>query len=474
MPSPIDPSGFQISVVVRTSQGAFPLWMNGAISGESTIYYNTRAEEVEYRDLPIVESVQVDIGMGLIGKVSVELAAPYDLGLELLNSAIFAIGSVIDVQIGYPRIGKFLPWFSTMASKPSISINPNDGLTASLNGEGGAFAANRGGASEDFSGSYASIIKRIADQESNKWNLDIRGSGRDDDPLFVSRGSVSQGNRTDWAFVQYLCRMANYDAFIIPDETVRGRNVLRVQQRRAAMGGQPRYTFISRGRCDFINSFPMLSFDSSAEGVWLPPRDLHSVDINIRDRETPAETVVRPETTDVPVLPGRETPGAGAGELEGTVVATEPVPRDARGAGRRVVHPAHSPERPSEVLIAMATEAMQQGGLNASFTTIGIPDLFPGENVRLEGIGVFSGNYVIESVAHSAAPGDWNMTVKLLGSGVDARGITDIFSHQWGNYNSLNPQQRQEAEGGGTTLREVADSIQATGEVPAITPTSSE
>lgn len=455
MPDVLDPSGFQIAVVLRTGGGEFPLWIGGASQGAETIYQSDDPFDILYQDIPIVESVQVDIGMGLIGKVNVEIAATYDLGLKLLQSALFAVGSVIDVQIGYPRIGKFLPWFSTMTSKPSIQINPDDGLTATLNGEGGAFAAARGGSSETFTGTYASIIETIAGQDSNRWNLDIPPppkEGAGDDPLYVERESVSQGNRTDWMFVQYICRMANYDAWIMPDPEVRGANLLRLRRRSEAMAGTPRYTFVTRGQCDFINTFPVLTFESSAEGVWLPPgsRDARAVDVNIVTRETPPETVVRPEETDVPTLPGDTTTGDGAEEADGTVIATEPVPRDARGAGRRVVVPSHGPQSAIEVLRSMATEGRQHGGLNATFSTIGIPDLFPGEAVKLVGLGIFSGNYVVESVSHSAAAGDWTMTVKLLGDGVDARGMETAISRVWDRYNQEDAEEQEEASGGGT------------------------
>lgn len=456
MPDVLDPSGFQIAVVLRAGGDTFPLWMGGAIQDGSTLYQGEDASDVLYDDIPIVESVQVDIGMGLIGKVTVEIAATYDLGLKLLESALFAIGSVLDVQIGYPRISKFLPWFSTMTSKPSISINPDDGLTATLNGEGGAFAAARGGSSETFTGTYASIITAIANQESNQWNLDIppppkEGSG--EDPLYVERESISQGNRTDWMFVQYLCRMANCDCWISPDPEVRGANLLRVRRRADSMEGKPRYTFVSRGQCDFINRFPILSFETSAEGVWLPPgsRGNTIADVNIRTRTVDPEETVRPEDTDVPVLPGDTTTGDGAEEVDGTVIAAEPVPRDARGVGRRIVHPRHSPESALEVLRRMATEGRQHGGLNASFTTIGIPDLFPGEAVKLVGLGIFSGNYVVESVAHSAAPGDWSMTVKLLGDGVDARGMETGISRVYDRYNQQEADEVEESGGGGAT-----------------------
>lgn len=452
MPDVLDPSGFQIAVILRTGGEAFPLWIGGAVQGDNTIYQSDDPNNSLFRDIPIVESVQVEIGMGLIGKVNVEIAAPFDLGLKLLESSLFAIGSVLDVQIGYPRIGKFMPWFSTMTSKPSINLNPDDGLTATLNGEGGAFAADRGSSSETFTGSYESIVREIAAQESNRWNLDIPSSTGEDDPLYVERGEVSQANRTDWMFVQHICRLANYDAWITPDPEFRGANLLRLRRRADSMAGKPRYTFIARGQCDFINSFPILSFESSAEGVWLPPgsREVRAADVNIITRDA-SEVVVRPEDTDVPTLPGDTTSGEGAEEADGTVVATEPIPRDARGTGRRVIVPSHAPEEAAEALNSMVTEARQHGGLNATFSSIGLPDLFPGEAIAMAGLGIFSGNYIVESVSHSAAPGEWTMTMKLLGDGVDARGMSSAVSRSWARFNNEEVENIIEAGGGLST-----------------------
>ena len=450
MPDVLDPSGFQVSVVLRAGGDTFPLWMGGAIQDGSTIYQGEDASDVLYNDIPVVESVQIDIGMGLIGKITVEIATTYDLGLQLLQSSLFAIGSVLEVQIGYPRIGKFTPWFAAMAAKPSISINPDDGLTATLNCEGGAFAAARSASGRTYSGTYRSIIEEIASREENRWNLDIPTPGADD-PLIVERGSVSQGNRTDWMFVQYICRMSNYDCWITSVDT--GLNVLRLRRREDHMAGVPRRTFVCRGQCDFINSFPILTFESSAEGVWLPQgaRQARSTDIDIRTRRGgDSDTVVRVEDTNVPVLPGDTTTGDGSEVSEGVVISVEASERDSRD-GTRVVHPAHSPERTSEVLTSMVTERRQHGGLNATFSTIGIPDLYPGEAVKLVGLGIFNGNYVVESISHTAAPGDWSMSVKLLGDGVDARGMETALSRIRERYNQEPVEEEDEATGGGST-----------------------
>lgn len=464
MPDAIDPSGFQISVVLRAGGNKFPLWVSGAVNTLGSIYNSDDQDALLYKDIPVVESVQIDVGIGLMGKISVSISAPYDLGLKLLSSSLFAIGVFLDVQIGYPRIGQFMPWFSGMTAKPDISINPLDGLTATLNVPGGALAAARSNSSRTFNGSYASIIQTIANDDFNKWELDLPDGteGDDNDSLYKTREGVSQGNRTDWAFVQFLCRLANCDAFMIPSWPGQGNtnraSMLRVRRRRDMMGGTPRYTFVSRGQVDFINVFPLLSFESPSEGIWFPlgSREARAADVSMRNRDEPSpETVVRPEETDVPSTPGDTGVGAGSEEEEGTVAAVEGTPRDERGSsGRRVHAPAHAPESPQEVLTMMVSEGRQRGSLNVNISSIGLPHLLPGEVIAIDGVGPFDGNYAIESISHTAAPGDWTMNMKLLGDSLGGRAISEALQRPLESFNQESAPERQEAEGGGSTVVE--------------------
>ena len=175
MPQPLDPSGFQMIVRVRDDAGAeFLLWTN-ASSGGSGLTDGARASlggapmasagQLAGVDLPIVESVEIELNLGLNGKLTVNVAAPYDLGLRLLDSSLFKIGNVIEAQIGYPRSGRFTSWFSAMAAKPALRISGEDGLVATFNGEGGAFASLRSASSRSYEAqSYRQIIQFIADR----------------------------------------------------------------------------------------------------------------------------------------------------------------------------------------------------------------------------------------------------------------------------------------------------------------------
>jgi len=408
----LDPSGFQIAVIVKRNDVRFPLWIGGARRDDSSIFFDP---SIEFPDIPIVESINIEIGMGLMGKIGIEISAPYDLGLALLQSRLFTIGSIIEVQIGYPKISRFIPWFSAMQSKPTINLSQEEGLSATLNGEAGAFASMRVSSSETYDGSYADIITEIANQDSNQWTLSLPARIGTDDALYTSRQGVSQGNSPDWPFIMRLCRLANCDAYIAQDPQQAGRNRIVVLRRSESMAGTPRFTFVSRGRSDFVNTFPLLEFESTAEQVWLPS-NYGEVTAAAIDPRTGAiiSTTATPEQSGTPRGPGDSGAGGSPTRVDGTTVALASTRRDERGTGERLSPSPRASATPQEVVASRSEEGQQGGGLNANMTSFGLPELLPGEVIRIAGAGIFDGNYGVETVQHAANAEEWTMNVKLL------------------------------------------------------------
>jgi hypothetical protein len=459
----LDPSGFQIAVVVKRNDVRFPLWVGGARRDDVSLFLDPAAD---FPDIPIVESVSIDIGRGNIGKVNVEIAAPYDLGLALLESRLFTIGSVIEVQVGYPKLSRFIPWFSAMQAKPSVNLSQEEGLTATLNGEAGGFSAMRNGSSETFNGSYADIIQTIADQESNRWSVSLPPrTGDQNDPLYLQREGVSQSNSPDWFFILRICRLANCDAYIDQDPNNPGRNRVVVLRRRDGMDGPARFTFVSRGRADFIDTFPLLEFQSTAERVWLP-REAGEIRASDIDPDTGAliDVTVSPNQSETPRAPGDAGAGPGERTIDGTTVALEASRRTESGTGERLAPSARASATPEEVASSRSEEGQQSAGLNAEMSSFGIPELVPGEIVRIAGAGVFNGNYGVESVSHSVSAEEWTMNVRLLSNSLfDGENLETGLLRDWRSFgrrvNDQAPVQTPEAASGGseTVSSEFAD-----------------
>jgi hypothetical protein len=455
----LDPSGFQIAVIVKRSDVRFPLWVGGARRDDASIFVDPT---VEFPDIPIVESVSIEIGMGLMAKIGIEIAAPYDLGVALLQSRLFTIGSIIEAQIGYPKISRFIPWFSAMQSKPSINLSQEEGLSATLNGEAGAFASMRNSSPRTYNGSYADIINEISKHESNNWTLSLPLPSGGDDALYTPREGVSQGNSPDWPFIMRLCRLANCDAYIAQDPQQAGRNRIVVLRRSDSMSEIPRFTFVSRGRADFINTYPLLEFESTAERVWLPA-NYGEVRASEIDPDTGAIIDARagPETSGVTRAPGPAGAGDTPVRTDGTTAALRSLPRDDQDTGERIAPSARASATPQEVVSARSEEGQQGGGLNANMTSFGLPELLPGEVIRIEGAGIFNGNYGVETVQHRASAEEWTMSVKLLSNSLfSGESLETAMSLPWSPFgqqvNDQPPVQVPEAASGAAT--DVVDS----------------
>lgn len=468
----MDPSGIQIAASVRTTRGSvFPLWMGGARTSEKpgdadSIFFDTN---VEYQDLPIVTAVNIEMTMNYNATCTVEVAAPYELGLALLESELFVIGNVLTVQVGYPRIGLFLPKLSTQTVRPNVSLNPEDGLTATLNGQGGIFAGTRGQSNRQFRNvSVEEVVSTIANLKHNQWSVDFpkvqrRGSLQaGGDPLYAERGSINQDGETDWAFVSRILRASSCRAVIRPVPDGGGQTQVAIRRDSDVARQDPVYTLTARGQVDMVipnGRFPLLSFESEAEGVWLSAGSdrVRTADIDSRTaRDSSAEANQETVADEAPNAT-TGTVGTGSEEVEGVNVAARAAPED--GGDRHVPLSSNSTERtPAEGVAQGAREEGERGGgMTATVSTIGNPVAFPNDRIRIENIGMFSGNYEIEGMSHQVGEGDWTTTMKLIRRGsVMSEQISEAIRarQDWSASDQAPADQpgiEEDAQGGGET-----------------------
>jgi hypothetical protein len=443
----IDPSGFMLSGrIITASGGTFELWMDGASSNGGSIFHN---REVAFRDLTILQSVEIELDEGFNGKLNIAIGAPYDLGLELLRSDLFMVGNRIEVQIGYPRIGLMTPWFGATNAKPSIAISPDAGLTATLNGEGGAFAATRSAEGGDFgNGSYLDVIQHIAARTYNDWDVDAPDQSGEDDPLYANRTLISQGQRSEWAFIHQLCRQAECDLYVRPSDN--GRTVLVIRRRRDTMGAEPEVLLVCREQVDFINRFPIISFETDSPLVWLP-RGFNGVRTNDIDRDTgdesPASATQESRARDGITRTGDGNVVSGGQQIDDSTVALQP-----DDDGVFVPTSSGDPSRTqTEVVNQETDEAAEAGTFVASVTTIGMPNLYPESVVRIEGIGMFSGNYIVSGITHSVGE-SFETTLSLRANApIGDTTVSSLLLRPWSDsdvsVNTQSPQEVQESTG---------------------------
>ena len=476
MPAVLDPSGFQISAVIRTVDGLkVNLWMDNSGTSESSINLPAPAGglggfggssdslvDLSGMDLPYVESVDVELTLGLSARVTMSFACPFEIGQRLLETNLFKIGNFVEVQIGYPRLGRFTPWISAQMSKPSIRINGDEGLTVTINGDGGSFAALRGVSNKVYTGkSYQDIIKEIAD--SHKWATSMPGdvgfdvesvlsSVSGENALTKTRQSVSQGGLSDWFFIQKMARSAGCDAFLAPNED--GKRTIYVQLRKDALKQQPRLSMVMRGNPDFITSFPILNFESEAEGVYLPgsAQNVKSRDID-PDTGNTLETVADALSTLEASLGDAGVPSDSAVQVEGEqskLFSTDGSQR----SGEYVNTSARDPRGIEEVAQAHRDESTFRGGVTGNITTYGIPELFPGEIVQVLGLGIFNANYYVERLTWSANTSEFMSRLICINNASASEVFDSVFLEEPASTNTEQVSESSEAEGGGSIIVE--------------------
>lgn len=480
----LDPSGFQMSVFVTnpTDSVRIPLWMkkteggSGLGSGVDDALSmvddvldlpggsNSGSSMLQGLDLPIVESVSLELSLGLVAKTTINIAAPFELGIKLLESGLFKVGNMYEVQLGYPKLGRFTPWFTSMAQKPSIRISADEGLSGTLNGGGGGMASVRGVSSKVYEGmSYREIIEEIADR--HKWKLLVGAKSEALDlvdavfgitdrehPLEKKRAKISQKNLSDWFFIQHMARNSGCDAYLAPS-VKEEKTYLYIKKRSDSLKDVPNYKFLMRGKSDFIKVFPMFEFEIEPVGVYLPGG---AVKTSSQDLDPISKKVlainVTPQTSDETILGDGGVPSSGDKDVEGVKLQAAATDGSQR-TGEFLSISARDPRGAKDICQAHRDTLAFKGGINASFFSYGIPDLYPGEVVEIAGVGIFSSNYWTESLTHNASATEWIMNLKVINNGSAGGGLDQYLAEQLvDKINTEKTEEGVESGSGGSTI----------------------
>jgi len=98
-----------------------------------------------------------------------------------------------------------------------------------------------------------------------------------------------------------------------------------------------------------------------------------------------------------------------------------------------------------------------RAAINLTITSYGIPDLFPNRTVRVENVGVFSGNYGIDGITHSASESGWNMSIKLIANALFEDALSVGFSVAAPNPNVRHPTEETPSAGTGENVVEAEE-----------------
>lgn len=414
----------------------------------------------DFGALAFVSEINVNLKMGDNAALSLVLTPPFEDALKFMQSELVRFGNGrLEVEIGYTT-GTFtgggattatmLP-FSGFLQKPDISIGSD--ITITLHALGVGYQMNVVGGIEsevfdDNTSPAQAVLKTLQkyvghDGDGSSSGLKVSdlykyvAVGKQDpqsgDKFFrvptvvqvqassdfpdakVFSGVVHKGPRNDWWFVKETVQENGYDLFI------QGNELFIVEKTFWMTNGfgdlKPRKQFLLRGNVDpTLNMFPILSFNSPTDGVWMQPGvgRLAAFDVDPNKQKTDGESHTA-SAEDTPISRSKES--ADPKDLLSWAVPS--IVGDLKAISARLMAGDPSDPDVQKRLESHWMDLNMQDGVQGQFTTIGVPDLTPGEVIQAGGFepygkwagskdkALFNGVYGVLEVTHRVGVGGW-------------------------------------------------------------------
>lgn len=391
---------------------------------------NTRVT-LSFDEFPWVNSVQIQLNMGSLPSISIGIQAPYEEGIELLNSDLFAPYNVVRVKVGYHDTIDSSPWYHGLLSQGgnglSLSANGLTGSITAIPASASMVSKPQGRAGESESSTPELTVEEIIQTLIRKTE-DLTGA----EFLGESKSILSGvripfqfgGNRSYFDLIKSLLDRLDCAFWIAPDPDAQGGSSLRIIDRASQHTDQwhresGRKIFALRqGLNPSREIYPIISFNPP-QGVtpWLAQGAIP----NPGARHTRAATITpageikvadnrRDRTSSQP-----EDRSTAEKDPDGNPIET---PRPEYEAGQ--LQYTQMPSVPNENAQLQAEADALHGrsklveGLVAEVTSIGVPDLFIGEAVGISGCSTrFNGIYVVEAATHAYSPGQYDLSMTL-------------------------------------------------------------
>lgn len=407
-----------------TGRNRFPFWTN--VFQKSQVRPEDLASDLP--SMPWVQECTVEIDLGNVPKMSVQLTPTFREGMAFLDSDEFQWGqSTLEIQFGYAGANPVLSLpFSGIMLKPDVQIGAD--ITITLNAQGtGGFSAFRqhGGRTNQEGEKRIQLMKRIAGGPTGTRNLVIDDNDARNDlevsSLLNEEIQYAQGNKTDWLALWELANGARCDMVQAGKDSQGKNKLVLVSRRRATSETTPKRAFrlydLNDGRINAQTSvgegtqgeYPILSFSSPTMAVFIPDgvRGHLMREVSASDRSVTTETVGN-ETEQVARTGanGAQAPPEDDNALPGT---------NADGDGMDQT-PGDPEDNQARRAVQAEYERFSNMGVEIEIETLGVPDLIPGELISVFGVGerFSSQNYAVKRLVHTIGSGGFSTTISAI------------------------------------------------------------
>lgn len=389
----------------RESQLRVPLWTDLHLSDSER-----QKIGLGLSSLPYVSSVAVEIGLGFVPKLSVVLTPPFQDAQKFLDSDLMEWGFTrLEVQFGYtggaPGGVVLSPVFSGMILKPEMQFGTESTISLTAIGDGGWAALLTENTSNLAKASRKDLITQLAKgpDGTRRFEVDFNEAERDSEVFFLLNNdpvSLCCAGQTEWFLIQHLVRECRCYSFVHG-----GTLYLLPRSLKSSEPGRFFHFFKNQGGYSpETGVFPILTYNSPTMAVYLSSAAKSYVLRDI-DALTKEDLQVEVGLSDAQIARLEKLdPSLHYTDSRGTVTPPNgpdlPGSQSAPGAA----FPTGSPNDSSTV--SQATTELDNNstmlGIQANVTSLGIPDLQPGEVVSTSGLATkLCTNYAILTVKHT-------------------------------------------------------------------------
>lgn len=470
MPGPVYAdffSPFMAATIVTRDGTRWPMWTTGPNGASLNV---PRVQGDPLHALSFLSELTVELQLGMIPKITATLTPPYRDAIALLETDLVEFGnSLIEVILGYTGrtadgSAALSPTFTGITLRPDVTIGTDTSIT--FHGLGVGWAAQHQGSNQTYHNmSRLEVIQQIAQRHG----LTVDSSDVSKDPdanKAMTSGSgltyragtsqqitsdFSQGSRTDWQMIYYLCCDAGC-------WMVTTQDTLKISPRNALISAQPQYLLslydyqsgllgIPAGGGPAI--YPIMSASSPSGAVFLPGvnglilQDISSskrqpiqqliddaaAQFDRTDTKKQGQNTRDPQKVDPKYWPGTSqdySKSAGLRYLPGTSKIS---------ADSSVVSPptgvelwSGTPEYQQAIDAAKGVFGQMQTamGIPLDIDTLLIPDISPGATIKVTGLSLrFDHIYGVFKVTHTVGASGSQTSLHLVSN--TAEMITQAF-----------------------------------------------
>lgn len=449
-----DFSGPWVAARIRDIDGnLFPFWTN--LGGSESDRPQIPGGD-ELQALAFLQGVEVRLQQGGAPPIiTANLTPPYREGIQFINSDLIsgANRNLLEVQFGYVggtgSAGSVLsPVFVGVLDNPDVTIDVDVQITLHAQGIGGwsmgrqhGSRVSRRSASGEANESRRQLMRRILSRHNVGTDFSDADSNSEARAALDAVVTYAQGGKTDWMALWELATQARCQMSLVGDTLfffARENRQSSEPTRRFRLydypGGRLQGLTIQPGATgQTTGEYPILSFSSPSSAVYLPSSQFGTFMSDIDDRSRVRRSVQITQETDP--VPGS---AEGDGSVDGS--PNNPAPTE-EGDGGEVL-PGDPADPDTRVAASEEHARSAHLGIRLEIETIGIPDIFPGEVVRVAGGGwrFDEHNWMVFEVNHNIGDGfttnlvlQSNVDVTRPGGGVTNRGAPNRADVQEGS-----------------------------------------